>query len=272
MTVEAFLDEDAVPFDNTTLPQIVDVETGGVGIISTLRAMLVTTLGWSEPSSDLFKTPVDASGRFMDILCTRISASTIEFRLRDQNAVTICTRRITIDTSPGCDVFIHGSIYSVYIETLRAIPEVFRAHIVDPSPDLKSDHARYVCGSGYLTTAGTNDGNGDSLGDLFMLDAGATAVKDRIRRTVDSGFGYHLQRESPVRTKSLFLPIFINVAIAGPVQRWAGRLYHFVQHKFGVQPGAIQWPNIDTNLKVPFRTCFLTGDSIVKMAVRVKEE
>lgn len=271
MTVEAFLDEDAVPFDNTTLPQIVDVETGGVGIISTLRAMLVTTLGWSEPSADLFKTPLDSASRFMDILCTRISASTLELRLRNQSATTICTRRITIDTSPGGRVFIHASIYGLVIESLRTTSEIFQAHVLDVSSDLKSEVTIYVTGSGHLTTGGANDGSGDHMGDLFMVENASVVFRRRLRRDVDL-LSTTIVAPMTSQREFVFKPCLVGTLAVGGAQRWAGRMYHVLRHiYFTAGTGIITKPSIDTNVNPKFRTLGYAADDFgfLKMCVRI---
>ena len=273
MTIPHFLDHVAVPFDNTYISQLVDVETGGVGIISTLRTLLLG-LGWTEPSSNLFKTPVDAGGRFMDVLFTRISASTMEVRLRDQNIATICTRRFTIDTSPWCDVFIHASIYGLLVETQRIFPETFQAWILDFSPLGPTQNSQYVCGTGTFTTGGANDGSGDTVGDLFMVDNLTPTFKVRFRRdNVDVGILNIALMETQSR-EWLWKPIMVGVVVPGTTTRYAGVPFHLVQHRNGVPNGGVTRVSIDTHTKAPFRTFhLLTGDfGRTRLAVRIKEE
>ena len=54
-----------------------------------------TTPAWTNPSAGLYKSPVDAVGRFFDVLLTRVTQQKLEWRVRDYLADTICTRRIT---------------------------------------------------------------------------------------------------------------------------------------------------------------------------------
>src|SRR5512147_433054 len=62
---------------------------------------------WTNPSAGLYKSPVDADGRWMDILLTKISASKLEMRLRDQLGQTICTRRINNTSGAGNTWTVH---------------------------------------------------------------------------------------------------------------------------------------------------------------------
>ena len=44
-----------------------------------------TTPAWTNPSAGLYKSPVDAVGRFFDVLLTRVTQQKLEWRVRDSD-------------------------------------------------------------------------------------------------------------------------------------------------------------------------------------------
>jgi hypothetical protein len=110
---------------------------------------------WTESSQNLFKSPPDAAGRWFDALFTRIDATWLECRVRDQLGRTICTRRIAI--SPG------GALMPVFTSQFYFLLDAgngsLRGGILDQSPDPQGAHPCYVFGGGYYTTGNSNDSN-----------------------------------------------------------------------------------------------------------------
>ena len=54
--------------------------------------LLAHSPAWTKTSAGLYKSPVDAAGRFFDVLLTKINAQKLEMRVRDYNSVTLCSR------------------------------------------------------------------------------------------------------------------------------------------------------------------------------------
>jgi hypothetical protein len=250
MTIPRYLDQSVYPFSSVTVLGLTDVESGGVGIISSMRTLLVTTLGWTEPSANLFKTPVDGAGRFLDILVTRISATVVEWRVRDQAGVTVCTRRFNLGTGA---MFIHGSTvgcYAEFVQTAQNGLENGRAFVLDVAPDGNADVSLFVVGNGFRTAAGANDGAGDVYGEYFAIDNGASATLNRtFFLSTDSG-------QTPAHLTSagkfLFREEAIVINFAGTV-KWAGRIPHMVLCSSLFNGGDERDIYIDTNTPGRFR-------------------
>jgi len=168
MSTQLHLDTTLCPYSYNQHTGLTDVETGGVGIITDLRTHLLA-LSWTEPSTNLFRCPADHMGRWLDILATRISATTIEFRLRNHLGQTIFTRRILIDGGGTSVNFYCGKFY-VIVESLRATAELVQAFIPEPMLHWDEEYPWVVYGTAYRTTADANDGNGDDISDLYGFE------------------------------------------------------------------------------------------------------
>ena len=141
---------------------------------------------WTNPGANLYKSPVDASGRFFDLLFTRATQQKLEMRARDQNAVTLATRRVNMPLTGTWITRIFTGQYHVQIDCLpaSATPECLYAGILDLSPDAPNAHDHYAYGGG---TRASNDGT-DGYGTLIyagMLDNATPQVVQRC-----SSFGY----------------------------------------------------------------------------------
>jgi len=236
MTIPFHLDPVQVPFAYSRDDGMTDVNT----IISTIRSLLVTTLGWSEPTTARFKTPVDASGRFLDILLTRISATNLDILTRNASAVTVCERRIQI-SNPG-SVEYYCNTFGVCINSLQATPERFEAHVLDQAPDLQSDNSLYVASHGYRNTSDVADAV--DTGRYFMIDNGAATLAARSRRWGCT----HAPAVADLATavgSLLYRDAILRVNSAGS-QRWAGRICQCIAVNELLGPGVEEKPFIDT--------------------------
>lgn len=260
MSIPFFLDASQVPYTYREDAALTDVETGGVGIITTLRLLLVTTLGWSEPSTALFKTPVDAAGRFLDILLTRISATVIEWRVRNHSGTTICTRRAQIVS--GNNVRYFCNTQGVLVECLTANPnssECLQAHILDESPDAQSSQANCEVGGGRRSSASADDGNGDDPFDLFAIDNGSAGTA---KRGGDWGCA---NNNVPVGLMSASLSLLYvdpHIYISqGANKEWTGRICHcLVTDSRGGVGGTEHRVNLDDSTTVTFKTVGLIAN------------
>lgn len=100
------------------------------------------TPAWTEPETALFKSPPDGSGRWIDVLLSRIAAGNLECRVRDSSAVTILTGRMQIGS--GAIIRIFTGQFHFHIETVGAAPEFVRGGIVDLTPESQSAHAQWA--------------------------------------------------------------------------------------------------------------------------------
>jgi hypothetical protein len=115
---------------------------------------------WTNPSAGLYKSPVDAVGRFFDVLLTRVTQYKLEWRVRDYLANTICTRRINL---PSANLWVVHLWFGenhleVGVECGSAAPEFLTAGLLDCSPDAQNSHTHNVYGHGSRTSADVADG------------------------------------------------------------------------------------------------------------------
>ena len=160
---------------------LVDVETGGVGIITDVRLKLVTNGNWTEPSANLFKTPPTAAGVWFDVLFTRIDADTMEVRVRNQGGTTLMTRRFDLTVAGGTTLEYFWGDHYLVISSRRATAEHFHVALQDPEAVglLDATYTNRVMGWGHRTNAGT--AGTVAVGTLFAFDNGAaTELAGRI--------------------------------------------------------------------------------------------
>jgi hypothetical protein len=156
-------------------------------ILATIRSKLVTTpvsAVWTEPSANLFKSKVDSSGWFFDVLMTAVDADSFEFRVRDKDANIICTRRILIEAAGNTTVEYYWGNYYLVIVSRRATAELAQAYLLDPTAvgDTAASVGNRVVGTAHRSTGEAVDVNGtsNSVGGLWAWDNGASALAWRV--------------------------------------------------------------------------------------------
>ena len=280
MTTPLAFDSTLLPYKYIELTGLVDVETGGVGMITQVRTF-AALLGWTEVSTALFKTLVDTAGRWYDVLMTRISAGIMEFRVRDSSGHTIMTRRIGVNTTSGSAVRVYmaggnanTSAAGAYliVESVQGnvtAYEVFCSYMLDPQPAALGDLSLYVIANATLSGSSSSDGNFANVYQWFAFDNGAASVQNRLRQrdyslnavlaqTFQSGVGRFRHYEAQV---------WIN--FAGNI-RWAGRMPHTLCVDSTIGYGCRRRPSLDTNLRGTYQV--LTGLATgvrTRLAVRV---
>lgn len=112
---------------------------------------------WTTPSAGVYVSPVDGYGRFMQVELTRVDAQTLSAVIKDQNGITISTRRIVMASANGNHVRIFTGQYHFAIDCYPgpAAPEFICGGILDISPEAQNAHARYVWAGGPRNSAGT---------------------------------------------------------------------------------------------------------------------
>ncbi len=240
---------------------VTDVAT----VITDFRAETVTSgsPAWTEPSSNLFKSPTDADGRFFDVLLTRVDATTLEWRVRDQNAATICTRRIQIDAA-GTTIRIYSGQYHAWVDALRATPEELWAGILDLSPLAQSAHSNYVYGNGRRTTANTVDGSGSNYDQAFMLDNGTAAIAVRVCRLA-CNLSTNVQQGPG--GEDIFSSAEVLANMSGTVRR-VGRYYQAFEVDGAKAAGAELDAPIDSGVTGTFKVVGNAANSGVRLCLR----
>jgi hypothetical protein len=133
---------------------------------------------WTVVSAGLYKSPVDAAGRWFDMLLTRIAANKLEMRVRDAAGTTICTRRMQIGTAHVYILF--GEMHAhICADSGSWTPEFVEAGLLDCTPDAQNSHTHVVYGQGIRNTSDVWDSNYTSVAYAWMLDNAAAACVAR---------------------------------------------------------------------------------------------
>lgn len=110
-------------------------------IITAFRSETVTngSPAWSEPSTNLFKSPVNSVNRWFDVLLTRVDATTLEMRVRNWTFATISTKRLQIDAG-GTNIRIFSGECHFLIQADRSTPECLGGGFWDLSSMPQDSH------------------------------------------------------------------------------------------------------------------------------------
>lgn len=105
---------------------------------------------WSNLGLDKLKTPPDTGGRFMTVQLTRISATRLAFRVRNQNDTTILDGRFDI-SGTGDVVTVYSGDYHLFVVQGG---EYGFALMLDPRPEALNAHAFYTLAKTYRDDTG----------------------------------------------------------------------------------------------------------------------
>ncbi len=242
MAVPAFLNES---FHYTRMAAASDV----ADVITRFRADSAG-MSWSEPSTGLFKSQVDADGRWFDILLTRISATNLECRMRTSTAVTVYTGRIQIDAA-GDDVIILLGPHYFWICSLKAngIWEWANGGIFDLSPESQTVYDKYYYGIPYRTTADTVQSY-SSASHSFAWGGSSYSLTETMWHNWTT-------RSIAVSMWSMTTGAAIFQPVNGSVQGYyAGRLYNHLFGPHGISPGSIVDVPIDDGVTGKFLAAY----------------
>ncbi len=240
---------------DSSITGIVDVETGGVGIITELRLRLVTNGNWTEPSANLFKSPVTAAGRFFDMLFTRIDADTMEVRVRDHLAATLYTRRFNINVAPATTTveFYWGNNY-LWIWSRMAAAELCFATLLDPEVvgGVDAEVANRVYGYAQRTTGDV--ATALTVGAGFCFDNGVATNAGRSRPNYYLSTANATAQVGP-GVRELYRPITI-FAETGSVRYWVGAIPGVIMAPSATVTDAVRNIPVDTGTKMAFICMF----------------
>lgn len=228
MAIPNFL---ASSFDYFNRLGVTDVTT----IIADFSArVLAQTPAWTDLGGNRFRSPVDADGRYFELLFTAVSATLLRMQMFTNSGTQVCDRAINIDAG-GTEVRIFSGQFHFVINSVRAIPENLWGGLLDLTPDSQLAHSNVWYGGGHRNSVGSADGSGDVPMECFMNDAGSYTVSQRGSVVVRSDGG-----TSPKITPTGDLigdPIDLWANFSG-VQRNAGRVYQMYYVDGSIADGA----------------------------------
>lgn len=211
-------------------PSVTDVTT----CISDFRSETVTngSPAWTEPVSQTFKSPVDSVGRFWFVQLVRTAATRLRWIIIDQNNITVCDREVQISGTSSVNYY--TGQYHAWIEVVTT-GEIASSGILDASPLPQGTYGNYVFGDGFRNNGGANDGAGDTIGKLFMLDNGGSAQRNRMRAN-GSNINGNLPGLVDAAGNLLYIPCDI-MAFNSSLARWSGKPYQLMLHDQSITAG-----------------------------------
>jgi len=165
MTRPRFVDDGVCGYSYRSDAAMTDWNT----FLTNINTELVTNNGWTNPGTNLYKSRVDAGGRWIDLLFTRISATNLEIRMRDHLGRTVYTRRVQLAGAGTTIEYFTGWFYCV-VQSLQATAELIQAYIMEPAPDTELMLYNVgILGTAYRSAADANDSQGAKVMDMFGL-------------------------------------------------------------------------------------------------------
>ena len=220
-------------------------------IISDFQARVTgQSPAWTNPSAGVFVSPVDGVGRFMTLTMVATSSTQLTITVTDQNNVTIITRSIEINSTGNTTVNYYTGQFHAWIESFNTAgggpggAEVFQAGILDETPLAQNAIPDYVWANAFRNSGGSNDGQGSTVSQEFMLDNGTAQQQQRIRawgQTVSVG---NIGLKDGAGNLQYF-PADMFANISG-TNRWIGRQYQAYVGDSSIAAGTTRTIPIDT--------------------------
>jgi hypothetical protein len=224
---------------------------------------------WTNQGGGLFKSPVDASGRWIDLLFTRIAANNLDMRARDNLGQTICQGRMQVAAAGRvCRIF--SGQYHFHVETvaLGTYGEYLRAGILDLSPESQTQHTQWAYAHTIRTTADALRSNYKNE-NLFMWDNNAYA--DGTRAT---GFMLLSGAATWLSLSGGYIFMAYPVTAKPPGETtyfcYAGRLYNqMMGDPSKIVPGAEFTIPIDAGTFGTFKVSSMNGGTYSQLLLRI---
>jgi hypothetical protein len=202
--------------------------TDAADVITAVRDELVNQNdpAWTDQGGGLFRSPVDASGRWIDILLTRIAATNLEMRARDNAGQTIVTGRMQIQAG-GRIIRIFSGQFHFHIESVipGGASEYVRAGILDLSPESQTAHGQWCYAMSHRDTSDVVRTLSNQQDGAFMWDNNAYALAGRFFSYFNTSSGGSLVSPSG---GYIFMAVGAGAKAPGEITQYcyAGRLYN----------------------------------------------
>lgn len=216
------VDDGVCPFGFRSDAAMTDFNT----FLTNINTELVTNLSWTSPGTNLYQSPADAGGRWIDLLFTRISATNLEIRMRDHLGRTVFTRRIQIAAGGTTVEYYTGKFYCV-IQSLQATAELIQAYLMEPSPDTERALYSYgILGTAFRTTGDANDTQGSQAVSTFGLTESSQTYAFAARGAPGESTTANTGLQTVMVSGSLLIePIIPQMNAPGNVNSTAGQIY-----------------------------------------------
>jgi hypothetical protein len=212
-------------FSNTYRDTSYGSTTASSQMTADLKTELVTNGNWTEPSAGRFKSPVDADGRFLEIVTSEPTSVRWQWQVLNDLGGTVCTREVLLSGAGETVRFMTGDYYA-WAAVENGVDEYIGAGLLDLTPEAQDAHTNYTWGRGYRNSSGTQDGQGDVVTEFFLADNGTYSS---VRRLMSN----RNQASTEVQLvtfagNGLHVPATLAALNASSQLRVAGRLFNAV--------------------------------------------
>lgn len=179
---------------------------------------------WTEPGADLFRTPLDADGRFFEMQFTRISALILEFTVSDDQARS-GSRTFRFDLVSGSTISFFFTGKYLYVVQFANTASFF-ATLLTLAPELETAHNDYTIFGSHLVTGGGSGNLTTSRWEQITTGVYADDTGAVLSNGTRTGSNQGMSRMASGAVKAY--PV-INVGDDGALNNVRGRLYNAVQ-------------------------------------------
>jgi hypothetical protein len=229
-----------------------------------------------SPATILATSPVDVDGRFFDVLFTVVAGASnlkMEYRVRDQNGVTVMTRRTGTAATNPWRIFIYSGEYHIAIDFyyISADPEHFRAGISDFTPEVQSQNSHYVYGHASKTSADTLSNN--TLEYASMVDNATPGHAARCATGLGASTAVHGSLSEDGYRRYIPIGYWCRATGETTYSTWAGRGYQQLvvpgQTGAALPFGAHLMIPVDIGTVGTFRVTTATTGESKRLAIRI---
>jgi hypothetical protein len=217
---------------------------------------------WADMGGNLFQSPADASGRWFDVLLTRIAAANLEMRIRDNTGTGVLVGRMQLNASGNMIRVFSGQCH-FHIETVgngsgSTDPEFVEGGLLDLSPDSQAAHLTYAWGYSYRM-------NNDSTWTYYGLRTVALATYSTGQWIMlIGGYGRSGQMKTPSGGY-----LFTHVGICRDASGYVGRQYQAMLCDKSLAFGSEFVVPLDTGTYGTFKVVGIAEMSACRKAMRI---
>jgi len=194
---------------------------------------------WTDQGGGVYKSPVDADGRWFDLALTRVSQGVLEATVRTSAGVTVLAGRMYIDTGGGTATYIALGTKYFDIVAFRAtgVEERVSGGLMDLSPESQTAHPYYYYANTYRDTAGTARTGTNITMSVATWYNGSYTFGLRLYNFLSCRSMGDPQFASLVSSGRLAMPVCISAAYSGTNLCHAGFMYNHYFVPSGLLPG-----------------------------------
>lgn len=208
---------------------VISATTDVQDILDDMRTNLLA-IGWTEPSANTFKTPVNSNGRFFQVAFTRSSATSLTAVMTDDFARAGGTCRFDITGATQVCAVYYGAHY-VHIEN-RSQEDWIWFSMLSLSPESETAHQNYCTFGSRKNSAGSAVGNA-TLAFGYNVTGGAydtvagNSGNIQFFTNASETTSSHGNSRTPSGARRWY-PAWVTNLDASSVRRFRGRLYNIL--------------------------------------------